>query len=525
MKIHFAAAIAGAAGVMLAAGTAMAGSSVHLELAGTYETGVYDKGAAEIPAYAPVTKRLFVVNGDTDEIDVIDLTDPAIPVKVGALSSRGFGSPNSVATAGGLVAIAVEADPKTEPGHVLLYTVGGTFKSAVEVGAQPDMLLFTRDGKTVLTANEGEAEEGGAPNPEGSVSIIDLKNGPHHAKVTTLGFDGFNGMKAALTAKGVRFVDPSATVAQDLEPEYIAVSADGSRAWVTLQENNALALIDVTNKTIDDIVGLGTKDNSLARNALDASDRDGVINISTWPVSSFYMPDSIVSFSINGKSYLITANEGDDRDDFLASEETARVKDLTLDPAVFPNASTLQKDQNLGRLTVSTIDGNTDGDAEYEKLYAYGARSFSIWNTDGTLVYDSGDDLEQITAALLPAVFNSDNAENDSFDSRSDNKGPEPEGVVVGQVHGHTFAFIGLERIGGVMVYNIDNPAKPTFVQYVNNRNFAGDAEAGTAGDLGPEGLAFVPAFRSPTGTALLIVANEVSGSTSIYNVNQVPLP
>lgn len=517
-------AIAGLAALTLAVGTANAGTSVQLELAGTYKTNVFDEGAAEIPAYDAASKRLFVVDGATDAIDVLSLSDPANPVKIGSLSSRGYGSPNSVATGRGFVAIAVEAEPKTDPGHVLFYTVQGVYKGAVQVGAQPDMVVFSRDGNTVMTADEGEAAEGGSPNPEGTVSIIDFTHGPHNAQVTTLRFNGYT--KPQLRAKGVRFVDPNATAAQDLEPEYIAVSADGSKAWVTLQENNALAIIDVPERSIEDIVGLGSKNFNLPGNGIDASDKDGKINITNWPARGYYMPDSIAAFTAKGKTYLITANEGDDRDDFLpkGEEETVRVKDLTLDPVVFPNAAELQEDENLGRLTVSRINGDPDGDGKYNALYAYGARSFSIWTPEGKQVYDSGDDFERITAAQLPADFNSNNDENDSFDNRSDNKGPEPEGVVVGSDNGHLFAFVGLERIGGVMVYNVDNPMAPKFLQYVNNRDFAGDAEAGTAGDLGPEGLAFVPSYQSPTGTALLIVANEVSGSTTIYNVNRVSL-
>jgi len=133
---------------------------------------------------------------------------------------------------------------------------------------------------------------------------------------------------------------------------------------------------------------------------------------------------------------------------------------------VFPNAATLQEGENLGRLNVSTIDGDTDGDGDYDALYAYGGRSFSIRSANGDLVFDSGSRLENITARLLPEAFNSDNAENDSLDSRSDNKGPEPEGVTVGRVDGRTYAFVGLERIGGVAVFDVSQPQAPFFVQY-----------------------------------------------------------
>lgn len=253
-------------------------------------------------------------------------------------------------------------------------------------------------------------------------------------------------------------------------------------------------------------------------NGLDASDSDGAINITNWPVLGMYQPDALASYEVKGETFIITANEGDGRDYDGFSEE-AEVKDLVLDPTAFPNAAELQADETLGSLTVTTANGDTDGDGDFDKLYAFGGRSFSIWDTQGNLVYDSGDDFEQITAALLPENFNSDNTENNSFDSRSDNKGPEPEGVAIGAIDDHIYAFIGLERIGGVMVYDVTNPESPTFIEYVNNRNFEGDALAGTAGDLGPEGLTFIAAEDSPNGKPLLAVANEVSGTTTLFEI------
>jgi Ca2+-binding RTX toxin-like protein len=225
-----------------------------------------------------------------------------------------------------------------------------------------------------------------------------------------------------------------------------------------------------------------------------------------------YMPDAIATFSANGQTYYVTANEGDER------AENRSVRNLTLDPTAFPNGATLKLDQNLGRLSVSGIDGDTDGDGDYDQLYAYGTRSFSVWDSQGNLVYDSGDDFEQITAQLFPANFNA-NHENNTFDNRSDNKGPEPEAIVVGQVGDRTYGFIGLERIGGVMVYDITNPASPEFVQYLNNRDFSQNVQLPSAGDLGPEGLTFISAADSPTGLPLLVVTNEISGSTTTYAI------
>ena len=243
-------------------------------------------------------------------------------------------------------------------------------------------------------------------------------------------------------------------------------------------------------------------------NGLDPSDEDG-IDISNQPVFGLYQPDSIAAYEVDGETYYVTANEGDARD------EDERIEDLELDPTVFPNADELQGEEELGRLEVSTIDGDLDGDGDFDRLVSYGGRSFSIRDRNGNLVFDSGDDFAQITAEQVPELFNS-NGTIDSFDSRSDAKGAEPEGVVVGEVDDQTYAFIGLERVGGVMVYDISEPAKAEFVQYINPIN----AETGDALDLAPEGLQFISAEDSPNGEPLLTVSNEVSGTVSIYQIN-----
>ena len=155
------------------------------------------------------------------------------------------------------------------------------------------------------------------------------------------------------------------------------------------------------------------------------------------------------------------------------------------------------------------------------KGFSLSARSFSIWTERGEQVYGSGDDFEQITAQAYPSFFNASNT-NNTFDDRSDNKGPEPEGVTVGKAYGRNYAFIGLERIGGVMVYEVTNPRAPEFIQYINNRNFLAPTNSPAAGDLGPEGLHFISDEDSPTGTPLLVVANEISGTTTVYEVVQV---
>lgn len=506
--------------------------SLELSPIGTYQTGVFDEGAAEIVAHDARNNRLFVINANDATVDVLDINDPVNPALMDSIAVSQFGDGvNSVAVYKDLVAVAVEVidsidDSIQKPGKVVFYDATSlTYINDVTVGALPDMVTFTPNGRYALVANEGEPNDDYSVDPEGSVSVIDLKHGVANATVRTADFTAYNGREAELNTMGIRVFGPNASAAQDLEPEYITVSRNSRFAWVALQEANALAVVDIRKAKVIDLQPLGTKDHTLAENAFDASNRDSGINITTWPTKGMYMPDAISSYTYRGRTYIVTANEGDSRDYDGFSEEE-RVKDLTLDPDAFPDAATLQQDENLGRLKTTSVNGDTDGDGDFDEIYSYGARSFSIWSASGKLVYDSGNDFETITAGAIPADFNSTNDDNDSFDSRSDDKGPEPEGITLGKIRGRTIAFIGLERVGGIMAYDITDPHKVKFLSYINNRDFSFDARLPDdssnplAGDLGPEGLVFIPASKSPNGKPLVAVGNEVSGTTTIFQVD-----
>jgi 2',3'-cyclic-nucleotide 2'-phosphodiesterase (5'-nucleotidase family) len=491
-------------------------NQLGLSLVGTYATGVFDEGAAEIAAHDPATQRVFFVNADSKTVDVLDIANPANPTFLFSIDLTPYGDQaNSVAVNDGVVAAAVEDTVKQNPGKVVFFDTDGNYINDVMVGALPDMLTYTPDGMKVLVANEGEPNDDYDVDPEGSISVVDISNGIASATVTTIGF----GSLTEADVEGVRIFGPGASIAQDLEPEYITVSDDSQTAYAVCQENNALIIIDLATNGITDVVALGTKDYSLPGNGIDASNDSDGIQIENWPVKSFYMPDAIASYSVGGSTYILTANEGDSRDYDGFSEED-RVKDLTLDSIAFPNYAELQMDENLGRLNITLANGDTDNDGEYEEIFGYGARSFSIWDENGNLVWDSGDDFEQITADYLAPYFNSNNDDNDSFKSRSDDKGPEPEAITVAEINGTPYAFIGLERVGGVMIYDITDPTAPKFENYINNRNFSVDAQDPAAGDLGPEDIKFIEAADSPTGEALVMVANEVSGTISFFSVS-----
>lgn len=514
-------------------------NGIQLEPIGRYESGLFDEGGAEIVDYHAPTQRLFVINANLGGVDVLDVADPSNPTKVDALDVAGelsgVSTANSVSVSEETVAVAIEAETAQDPGQLGFYDPSTLdLLGTATVGALPDKVTLTPDGRTALVANEGEPSEDYTVDPRGSVSIVDISAGADAATVRTAEFTKYDGMEDELRDRGIRIFGPGASASQDFEPEYVTVSDDSTTAYVSLQENNAVAEIDIESATVTQLLPLGFKDHSLAGNELDASNEDGGVNIRNWPINGILQPDSIGAYSPDGETYIVTANEGDGRDYDGFSEES-EVSQLDLDPEAFDfdsiegvnSVEELQQPENLGAKGVTTTLGDTDNDGVYEEIYVFGGRSFSIFTTDGEMVFDSGSDFEDITAEEYPDQFNNDNDESDP-DGRSDNKGPEPEGLTIGRIGDNHYAFIGLERIGGVMVYDITDPRSPTFVQYINERDFSvdietdienGDAPASAAGDLGPEGLAFATADESPTDDPLVFVGHEVSGTTRIFRV------
>lgn len=481
----------------------------------------FDKGAAEISAYDPYLKRLFVTNAETNSIEIVSIRNPSVPFVVSTIdiSSLG-GNVNSVAYKNGMLAAAIEDTIKQNPGKIAVFNSFGALLWYVQVGALPDMVTFNQNGTKILSANEGEPSSDYEVDPEGSVSVIDVFT----RQVSTASFWSYNNKRDELIAAGVRIFGPNATVAQDMEPEYITV--EGNYAYVTCQENNAIAVVNIAAAQVVDIYGLGYKDHSLDGNGFDASNKAGYIDIRPWPVLGVYQPDAIASVVIDGQTYLVTANEGDARDYDGYSEEI-EFGDISLDSALFPNRDELADKVNLGKLKLTSAMADTTDGGEYKKVYSFGARSFSIWNAHtGQLVYDSGDNIEQITASLMQNHFNCADDDVHAKD-RSDNKGPEPEALTVGEINGRIYAFVGLERQGGIMVYDITDPFFPQFRDYVNNRNFDFDPEDEFKihGDNAPEGLLFISAEHSPINEPMIVVSNEVSGTVTLYAVTEPWLP
>ena len=497
-------------------------NQIQLNYIGSFDPSGNNNSSTEIVVHDPSTQRLFTISSLTDVFDIINFSNPNAPTVINTINMAPYGGITSIAVKNGIIAAA---SPNTNPqqnGSVVFFDINGNFLKQVTVGALPDMITFSPDGTKVMTANEGEPNDAYTVDPEGTVSIIDISGGISNltqSNVTTLNFNAFDSQVAALAATGLRKVRTNNTLSQDLEPEYIAISSDSQKAWVTLQENNAVAEINLASKTVTSIWGLGKKDMSIPGNGFDASDNNGEILIANWPVKAYFLPDGTQAFNMGGTNYLVTANEGDEKDLSGFSERTTvGAGAYTLDPALFPNASILKASYNLGRFRVSNATGNTDSDADFEEIAALGARSFSIFNADTKqIVYDSGDRFERYIAASYPLIFNADN-ESNAVKNRSRAKGPEPEGVTLGTVNGQTYAFITIERTGGVMVYNITDPNNPTFTDYKNSRT-----TSAYGGDNGPEGITYIDASNTTTGKGYVVIANEISGTLSMYEIAQSP--
>lgn len=526
----------------------------------------FDTASAEIVSYDACSDRLYVVNAEDQTVDVLEMDAMGKPSKdttidlTAAAKNAGIdiGDANSVSAKQGLVAVAIQNDNKQNKGIIALYRSDTlALINTYEAGALPDMVALSEDGRYILAANEGEPNAEYTVDPIGSVTIVDTKAGfGDEAVVKQATF------KESLVGSEIRLGGPKQSLT-DLEPEYLTLSADGKTAWVALQENNALAILDVEAGEFTSIVDMGKKSwNTSSGNELDPSNKDSGPGVfaSYEQLVGLYMPDTITSIEIDGKTYILSANEGDGREYiFETTQETCEAGDYTWDgddftgtlefsteeddcisfidearggdivdsvDAAHPLKAALDDNNQLKRIKVIT---DQDSYAAGDDIVAFGARSFSIWNESGTLVFDSGDEIAKKVHASDVANFNSTNDENNSADNRSDDKGVEPEAIEAAWIGDRAFAFVGLERQGGVMVFDITDPTAPVYQSYINNRKFNenvctvvdgsecdNDTYNPAVGDLAPESIDYF----SREGKHFIAVGNEVSGTTAVYEIS-----
>lgn len=513
----------------------VANNALSLSLLSSFRNSASGTNSAEIVAYDKNTKRLWIVNSIAGKINIVNFSNPSAPVLHSTIDILPLGGINSVAIRDGVIVAAIENTNKLLPGKVVFFDADGNVLKLIDAGVLPDMVGISPDGKYVVTADEAEPSSDYLTDPEGSVTVIDISGGVAgltQANATVISLASLNPFKGILKANGIRIfgrfggVNDGSSVAQDLEPEFVTFSPDSKRAYITVQEANALLVIDLDSKSIATLNGgpflksFGLKDHSLPGNGIDASDRADSINIAKWRVKGMYMPDAIATLQTPQGTFYLTANEGDAREYTALTEETT-LASLKLNPSNFPDSVVLRQQGNLGRISITNQTGDTDGDGLFDELHVLGARSFTIWDANGNRVWDSGEDLERIVEENTRTFFNANNSTgNPAIKNRSDNKGPEPEGITVATVCGRSYAFVTLERSGGVVVYDVTMPTAPVFVTYANNRTAPANA---STNDVGPEGILFIPETESPTGKNLLLLANEISSSVSVFEVGCSP--
>ena len=415
-------------------------------------------------------------------------------------------------------------NPDINGGQILLYSTSGEYKGAANVGNLPDMVTFSHDGKFLVSANEGEPNSDYTVDAKGSISIIEIDASKEEIvrDVTTLTFDD-------VTIPSDVRIKPDSNASVDLEPEYVAITEDDKTAFVSLQENNAMAYVDLETKTITAVKSLGRKDLSLTQ--VDIVD-DEAPSLAAAPsgVYALYQPDTIVSYAVNGQNYVITANEGDDRE-YDAYEDYVKAKSLTLDTKF--NGTAIDGGDSKSLRVFEDLGKNASG--IYEELYMAGTRSFSIWDAEGNQVFDSGSEFETEIATNYPAYFNTrvddaafevgddlDPAKTvignttyfwDAVDARSLKKGVEPEALSIAKIGSSVYAYIGLEKQGGFFVYDITDPVNTSVVEYKNDIDYT--AAPSAAGDLAPEGMVTF----AQDNKNYLAIANELSSTVAIYEL------
>ena len=469
-----------------------------------------DGGVAEIVKYNKYNQTMYLVSGKTQSVHIVNLNNvnsnsntTLEATKTVTLESIGINDAGDITSVdvspdGKEIAIAIQHKDYDKNGYIARFDANGQLINIHEAGIQPDMITYSPDGSLILTANEGEPRQGyeaGTVDPKGSITALDTNTNQSY-DIDFTAFDSAES-RAALVADNV-IIKKDTAPSVDFEPEYITISNDSLTAYVTLQEANSIATIDLTTKQVTRVDSLGFKDYSSGDNKVDLYKKDDAINITnTDEFLGIYMPDGISSYEVDGKTYLLTANEGDSREwgDYINEVE-----------------------EKYGESKSKIVTLNTDdydGFDDLSKKYLFGGRSFSIIDASTmTMVSDSNGEFEEITAKLLPEYFNCSN-DDISFEDRSGKKGPEPEDIKTMIIDGKVMAFIGLERIGGVMMYDVSDPTNPIYVDYLNLRDFSDDI----SGSVSPEGLCTVSAKDSPTNKPMLIIANEVSGDVNVVEV------
>mmetsp|Transcript_87956 Transcript_87956/g.249112 ORF Transcript_87956/g.249112 Transcript_87956/m.249112 type:complete len:698 (-) Transcript_87956:318-2411(-) len=415
----------------------------------------YGMGAAEQMAYDPANKYAYTLS-EQGVVHVIDYDDASSPQVLSSYVVDLDGSTlTDVEVCGQMLFVGVVASTKTDNGMVKVYSTvlrsspaAPALLQSVTVGPLPDMLLASPDCTILAVANEGEGSDssGTLVDPEGSVSLVDLSDfsvstvslstGATDAELEASGvhlplslnameyFDDYGAASADLNWTSAR---AAYTPATQLEPEYLAWSSDGSKLYVNLQENSALATVLVADGvgTVDSIEAYGLKDwsSSGGTEGIDTVE-DGACTLEFKPgFKTMRMPDAIAIAEVDGTPYIFTADEGDDKE-YDNFEEKQKFKDVLEDGATFSsdfpgfNASGSQgmadAFTNFGdtkmRITIGSagVDYSTPSAPTFKGAVGFGGRGISIYDVSGAIsrVWDSGSSFEKEQCAAYPWAHN-----------------------------------------------------------------------------------------------------------------------
>lgn len=524
---------------------ANAAATLNVNLLATISSGSGEMGA-EIPAYHAASKRIFATNGATNQIDIYDIANPSAPKKLKSVSLTAYGN-NLTSVAAGLNSIVAvvgtnptfgaDGTPVVAEGKAVVMDRNGKVISSVSVrGFQPDAVTFTPNGLTAIVAIEAEpicatdnpattsnesTDYTKAIDGEGGVAIINLAN-PKSPRVKLANFNAFSVSDARSAGLVINKIVNN--VAKDVEPEYVTAVSD-TKAFVTLQEANGIAELNLASGAVTKIYGAAVIDRSVVET--DLSDKDKNTELITYPgVKSNSQPDAIASFQIGRDSYFATAGEGDSRE-WTCLTDDLRAGKLTVDSVNFANWAAQKVDAILGRAKVDPNAGDIDMDGDIDVVTTRGSRSMSIFK-NGTLLWDSGSLLEKTMIEKFGfANINGSHVLNATDKTvldyigqdRSDDKGPEPEGVAVGMIGKLRVAVLGMERTSSLAFFDITNPAKPTLLSWQQMQPLT-STSLNASSAWSPEGVIFVPAEKSPNKKALVITSYEMSGSLTIHQLS-----
>jgi hypothetical protein len=481
----------------------------------------FNNEAVYAHAYEQSSHRVFICQRGSNRLLVFDISDltKVRLVKSVSLATNG-NKPNDVAVMGNTVAVITQNSLPQAQGKVAFFDTNANFLNQLSVGAQPKSITFGNGSNQLLIANEGAPSDDYTIDPIGSISIVNLF-GANPAMLTQANVAqiDFTLLDTVAFNDNVRiFNNANQLPSVDLEPEQIIALSGGSQALVSLSENNALAIIDYATNTIDTVIGLGLKNFNLPNQGFDGSNLGAIKIDRQQRVFGLYNPAGIAAFTKAGSGYWLTTNQGTPRN-YSAYSEVEVFKNLPLGASGFPNRSVQIRDSIIGQLEVSKELGKARNGFVHDSAVAFGGRSFSVWNNTGQLIWDSGDEIEQTLATLQAANFNANSFSNQSRKASSPAQGAQPNAIAIGTVDGVRYAFITLKEMGGILIYNLNNPSAPVFEQYLLDRDFNQPANDTAAGDLGPTKITFTPAGQSPNGIALLMVSSAVSGSFTIYQM------